>query len=171
MYHRLSAAAVVVTTFALSILAFAEAFEKPELLALRGLRGVSLLVAETDPALHDRGITAEVIESGVALTLRQAGIPILNHGDPGEPSGNPTLFIEVLALLNEDADTCTYSVQLELTQNVQLDRDDAVRLEFVPTWRTGGLAHADQQWRAAILDEVQLYAEQFVDAYLAANPH
>ena len=52
-------------------------------------------------------------------------------------------------------DECTYSVQVELNQDVQLVRDENLRLEMVPTWRLGGIAHVGlaQQGRLDVLPE------------------
>jgi hypothetical protein len=140
----------------------------PNVASLAGLEGVSLYVADTDSGLHDRGITAKGVEAAASIVLRDAGVPLLNQGDPGRSDGNPILVIDVMGIVGPAEDECTYSIQVELMQDVQLTRDD-IRLEMVPTWRIGGIAHVGRDWRKLILADVQFYTRGFVDAYYTAG--
>lgn len=137
---------------------------------LEELDGVYIYVEPVDSILYDKGITEFVVSAEVERRLREAGIPVLVH-DPDGPDapGVPTLYVQVVAIIGEYVDRCVYSVRVELTQTVQLDRDETFPAFPAATWGVGSVGSYGSGWRKALLEDVGSFTSRFADAYLEAN--
>lgn len=137
--------------------------------SLRGLDGVTIVVAEPDSSFIQRGITAGVVRAPIELVLREASIPVLDSGDAGSSSGNPILLVTVTGVLDDPMQQYAVHVQMELAQEVCLRRDPQLELPDATTWRIGGITLTGPHWRDALLSDVRFYAQSFVQAYWTAN--
>ena len=137
--------------------------------SLTDLPGVAIFVEPVTKELEEKGMTTFVFSVEVERRLKQAGVRVLNIEFDKPVAGNPTLYLAVTAVIDEYVDHCAYSIRLELTQNVALERRPSTTVEAIATWSTGGVGVYAKGWRQAILDDVGDYTDQFIDAYLAAN--
>ena len=112
-------------------------------ITLRGLDGVTLLVAEPDSSFISRGITMGVIRAPVELALRESGIPVLNDGDQGSIDGNPTLMVTVTGVLDDAMQQ--YAAFLALGYCIFLVNDTEFQTEAINTAYTA-------RFGAAMLD-------------------
>jgi hypothetical protein len=119
--------------------------------------------------MEEKGMTTFVFAVEIERRLKQAGVRVLNVEFDEPVAGNPTLYLSVTAVIDEYVEHCAYSIRLELTQNVSLERRPDTTLEGIATWSTGGVGVYAKGWRQAILDDVSAYTDQFIDAYFAAN--
>lgn len=138
--------------------------------SLSGLTGVMLQVVPPVPALEDRGITAGVIEAEVVHHLKEADIPVLLPGDEATQPGLQTLYVEVMGIVDEYSDRCTWSVRLDLVQTVRMERVPDAPVVMASTWSVAGVAYQARGWREGVVADVGNYTERFVEAFAAANP-
>ncbi len=118
----------------------------------------------------EKGMTQSVFKVKIILRLQEAGIPILNPEFEGPVPGSPTLLLSITTLFDDVIDQCTYSIRLELTQRVRLDRNPFFIVENVPTWSVGGVGVYAGGWRDAMVDDVLGFTDEFVNAFVEANP-
>ena len=137
---------------------------------LANLPGVAIHVTRLAVEIESLGITSGVFRVEVERRLKAAGLTIL-HPDVQEPApGDPTLHLDVTAVVDDPPDQISYAIRLELTQTVRLDRDPSFQVFHVVTWSVGGVAVYAKGWRRAIIEDVLGYTDEFVAAYSAANP-
>jgi len=137
---------------------------------LAGLHGVRVVVRMSDSdETRTPGLSQSQLQTDVEIKLRQAGITVLSQQEA--PSG-PTLGVNV-SLLNVSSPTnplgiYAVSLTVELHQWVRLTRNPSVTV-WVSTWSTTGqfgtTAHL-----SSVRDIVRDMTDQFINAYLAANP-
>jgi hypothetical protein len=137
---------------------------------LAGLAGVAIEVVPTAPQLDERGMTAYVIEAEVERRLKEAGIPVLQPDAPELVPGLQTLYVEVLGIVDEYSDQCTWSVRVEVDQAVRLERNPDTIPFLSPTWSATGLGYQTKEWRKGIINDVLAYTDRFIEAFTAANP-
>jgi hypothetical protein len=75
----------------------------------------------------------------------------------------------VTAVIDEYVEHCAYSIRLELTQTVRLERNPDVTVAGVPTWSTGGVGVYGKGWRQTLIDDVGGYVDQFIDTFAETN--
>ena len=137
--------------------------------ALADLPGVAISVEPVAETLGDKGMTAFVFSVEIERRLKDAGIPVILSDTEPIP-GNATLYIAVTAVIDEYVEHCAYSIRLEFIQDVRLERAPDVTLPGIATWSAGGVGVYAKGWRQAMLDDVVTYTDEFIDAFLAANP-
>ena len=137
--------------------------------ALADLGGVAIAVEPVDSALADKGMTTFVFSVQLERALKDRGVPVLNIEGGETAPGDPTLYLTVTAVVDDRVDHCAYSLRLELTQNVNLERNPVTRLVRVPTWTIGGVGVYGKGWRQAMLDDLVRFTDEFALAYEAAN--
>ena len=146
-------------------------------LALRGLKGVSVLVEGLVAEVERAGLTQRQIQTDVELRLRLAGIRVLTRAETIDGPGGPSLYVNVHALIRGNPPSWVYAVAVELLELVVLERTAPENLSFAPenlllaaTWHAprglgfGPLADT-QMIRQSVTDMV----DQFINDYLAAN--
>lgn len=136
---------------------------------LSGIGAVSLYIDSLSVELVDAGITPYVINADLVRILKEQGIAVVDENTPAEP-GSPTLYIEVVAALQDSPEIVAFSIRLELMQAVLLERSPDLESRLVSTWSTGGLVLYGKGWREALLADVVIYAEEFAEAYWESNP-
>lgn len=135
-----------------------------------GLPGVSIYVDSLSSEMVEKGMTRSVFKMKILLRLQEAGIPVLNLEVDEPVPGSPTLLLSITTLFDDVIDQCTYNIRLELTQTVRLERDPFFIVENVPTWSVGGIGVYASGWRDAMVEDVLGFTDQFVNAFVEANP-
>jgi hypothetical protein len=138
--------------------------------SLAGLPGIMLQIVPPAPEIAERGVPAEVIEAAVNLRLKEAGVPVLAADAPEVTPGLQTLYVEVMALLDEYTEQCTWAVRLDLVQAVRMERNPDTRALMASTWSVAGVSNPTKDWRKRMVDDVLYYTDRFIAAYAAANP-
>jgi len=140
---------------------------------LKGLRGVYVAVKRLDPEAERDGLFKASLQTDVELKLRQSGIRVLTQEELFAAPGKPLLYVNVHLLPNSDPPSIglyAYAIIVELYQEVRLQRDGSVVVPAA-TWRAPrvvGTVGASKL--AGIRGTVKDLTDQFINAYLAANP-
>ena len=142
--------------------------------SLAGLPGVFVSVHASGRDLPD-GLSDELLVSGIERDLRQAGVPVLTEDELRQAPGAPVLQVSVVTVLASNASGAPlgfgYAIQVEVVQNVVLERETRVRHVAGTTWRrplTVAVASVDGAARAVDHD-VRAEVAQFAEAYRGAN--
>ncbi len=109
---------------------------EPGRASLRGLKNVYVSVQYDAPFEPRYGLAKEDLRSEVELTLKVNGIRALNRREWNSTAGKPFLFVHVVGNTlnpNKREASCFYTVNVELIQQVGLERNPNVRCEGV-TW-------------------------------------
>jgi hypothetical protein len=138
---------------------------------LAGIRGFYVTVDLNNKLLEaSHGmLDSTQVRSDVELKLRSAGIRVLSESEWLKTAGMPGLGVAVDALKQGDDPIYTYSIHVMVSQEVSLDRKPLVS-EWTETWSTGSLGIAGSDNVPKIRDFIKDQVDQFLNAYLAANP-
>ena len=139
---------------------------------LAGLRGVYVEVQlKTDEAQRS-GLTEVQLRTDVELRLREAGIKVVAFEQTGDTLGLPSLFVGVSAVpLKTLPGLYAISVTVDIFQPIALVRNPST-VAVGETWNAVGVCgaagadHVEETVRKAVRDLM----DQFINAYLAANP-
>src|SRR5207302_10274322 len=108
------------------------------------------------------------IITDVELKLRQAGITVLPRQEWLSTAAAPFLYVNVQAIKNTNF--YAFSVEVQLRQRVTLVHDPAV-LILATTWSaTGVIGTVGSKKLSSLRETVRDLTDQFINAYLAANP-
>jgi len=133
--------------------------------ALKGLKGVRVVVEDLNEGVKG-GLTKDAIRMDVELKLRRAGIPILSEEEWDKEPGKPLLHI--CAFLRQlEGVGYLYRIDVEMVQKVTLVRSPSVQT-WGEIWSVGSLNVIPEL--KDIRDRIKDSIDDFVDAYLSANP-
>lgn len=144
--------------------------------ALAGLTAV-LVLLHIDSTLVMNGLSAPELQTDVELRLRGAGIRVLTGSDlkaVARPSSARAgmLLVKVVTVRSPDG-TYAYSASLTLVEHARLIRDPSLIVSAV-VWESSGGSAVGMGPRGDLATDVREHlkamAEQFANAYLAANP-
>ena len=138
---------------------------------LVGLRGVCVSVTPIDEDAQRMGLTQIQVQTDVELKLRQAGIPVLTEGEAGSTPGVPYLYVELITLQPRAIrNVYAYNVEIELVQTIHLARNSEFGLGT--TWSATGVIGTvgENNLASSVRETVRDQTDQFINAYLAANP-
>jgi len=156
----------------LSATAFSPLFGQGEE-TLAGLKGVYIYVERLKDEVKRDGLDEAQIRTDVELRLRQAGITVFREAGSFDSAGSPILDIDVhpVKVTSEGVESFyVYHVHIELNQSVRLVRKPSLRV-LATTWATRSTVGAIGEDKfGSIRDIVRDHTEQFINAYLAANP-
>lgn len=132
---------------------------------LRGIKGVKVAVEDIEPEIEREGLTPSLIQTDIELKLRMVGIKVLSAKEKGNEPGNPFIYANV-NIAKASGGMYVFNVELELVQNVYLQRNDM--LIYAPTWLTAkmGLAPHLNDVKNHIKDLI----DEFISAWLSVNP-
>lgn len=136
--------------------------------ALRGLKGVGVVVDGLKPEVEQNGLTASAIQTDVELKLRQAGIPVLDSDESGK-AGSAILEISVSVLTSSDGRSA-YMITVGLDQDANLVRDPSIFTALATTWQVGVLGSIGRPNVRSLRDVVKDLVDKFINAYFAVNP-
>ncbi len=143
--------------------------DPPEINTLRGLEGVHVLVEKMQPDAERDGLISEGIQMDVELKLRKAGIRVLTFEERVSAPGSPYLYINVNAALNKTIQLYSFTINVQLKQDVYLARNPAIATKAT-TWSIEGTGGVGQQRLRDIREQIADYVDTFINAYLAMNP-
>lgn len=163
--------AMAISGFIMALVSPAVALDtKSERATLAGLTGVEVVVEDMDPDAEREGLAKTTLRTDVELKLRQAGIRILTVTERLAAPGMPYLYLRV-ATLRDEAVGGLYAINiaLEVNQEVRLTRNPTTTA-YAPTWGAGAVGLYSARKLPTARDVVRDFADQFINAYLAANP-
>ncbi|MGA2957715.1 MAG: hypothetical protein ABSF48_18565 [Thermodesulfobacteriota bacterium] len=130
---------------------------------------------EVKAELENYNLTAIQIQTDVEAKLREAEIKVLSReeNEKIQPLRKPYLYVKINShKLPWQREVIAYSVEIALKQLVKLsDQSISVRKPFyAPTWYKSMVGAATPKNFADIRDGVRQLMEEFIKAYLTANP-
>jgi len=173
--RRLKQVGVVALTLAvlvsLGVVGPVEGAHKSDRQSLVGLPGVYVLVEETHPDVKRDGLTKTTLRTDVELHLRQGGIRIMTKEESFSAPGAPYLYLNINTVkFKDEPGWYAYSIDLELTQGVRLDRKPSIPLNAI-TWNArGSVGVVGARQLRTVRQYVRDMVDQFINDYLAANP-
>ena len=139
---------------------------------LTGFTALEVVVEEMNPDPELQGLTQSTLRTDVELKLRQAGIRVLTQTEALGAlvkSDVPGLHLAVGTRPLEKGNYA-FGIQLELLQTVLLERDRNI-ISVAPTWEAPIMFGTIGAKNLPKLREyVRDMVDQFINAYLAANP-
>jgi hypothetical protein len=138
-------------------------------LSLRDLDGVRVSVEELPAALGAIGVSRNRLHKAVESQLLRAGITVLNAGE--FPVGDPYLVIRITAS-KQSGGFIAYALEVAFVQIVFLRRNPAATFNRAQTWKAPGAVDLVRPARlpASMEENLSRQIDQFVQAYLSANP-
>ena len=136
---------------------------------LAGVKGVCVAVEPIKEDAERDGLGRDQVNTDVELKLRQAGVTVLTQEQALSSAGAVYLHVNVHTLKSTQGDLYAYDVHLEVHQPVRLIRDPTVAA-LAATWSVGSLGLAGAERLRSVRDIVRDQTDQFINAYLAANP-
>ena len=131
--------------------------------SLKGLAAFKVVVEQLGPKIEGKGLTRQQLQTDVELRLRQAGVTVSSDAPA-------LLYANIAVVCNELVSAyCAYNINLEVQQTVRLAVSPESGTLLAATWSTGTtglLGRRVQLIRDGLKDQV----DQFLNAYLAANP-
>ncbi len=137
--------------------------------SLAGRRGVHVKVEDISPDAERDGLTATGLQTDVELRLRLAGIRVLTEAESLAMPDNALLYLNVTTL--KRGGRYSYTINLTLSQRVRLERDLSIQRVPGTTWiATGTIGTVGVNKLGTVRKAVRDMVDQFINAYLAANP-
>lgn len=139
---------------------------------LAGLRGVYVMVAPLTDETQRHGLSEAQVRADVESQVQQAGVPALKKDDLRRTPGMPYLYVRpVIEHPQATPNLYAYHVAIEVFQLVVLTRNPDV-FAIARTWNAkGGLGAAgEENVAASTKDALRSMTDQFIAAFLAANP-
>jgi len=165
--------AMIISAFIMALVSPAVAQDtEGERATLAGLTGVYVLVEGMKPDAEKDGLARSTLQTDVELKLRQEKIRVLTSGERLAAPGMPYLYLRVGTFKNIKSDMGLYAfvINLELIQEVRLTRNPAIT-SLGATWQARGFVGTVGAENLHIVrDDVRDQVDQFLNAYLAANP-
>jgi hypothetical protein len=136
---------------------------------LAGLTGVHVHVERMNPDAEKEGLSHSTLQTDVELRLRQAGIRVLSEEEAVAAPGLPWLYLQVTTLRKERG-LYAYFIKVWVRQLVRLFRDPDIG-SVATTWETPGVIGViGSKNLSTVREDVRDEIDQFINAYLAANP-
>ena len=136
---------------------------------LAGLTGLYVSVQRIPDEMQRDGLDTTQILTDVELKLRQAGITVLTRQEWLSTAAAPYLYVNVQAIKNP-AKFYVFSTNVELGQRATLVHDPSMSV-LATTWSaTGMIGTVGSQKLGSLREHVRDQTDQFINAYLAANP-
>ncbi len=137
--------------------------------SLKGLGGIGVVIADSDPALECEGFGKDQLRTDVEGPLRRSGIKILQEADLLKTPGKPHLYV-TLSLVNMAAvPQRAYYINLEFIQDVTLLRNPE-QVGRAVTWSISVEGAAGSGDIGKIADSLTALVERFIGAYRSVNP-
>jgi len=141
---------------------------------LAGLPGVYVEGSQMKEDAQQKGLSETQLRTDVELKLRQAGIRVLTKEEVTHTLGLPFLFVSVNTLQPQGSSHSglyAFAVNVELIQTICLGRSPS-GLTLGRTWNAAGVfgTVGRETLGESVRNEVRDATDQFINAYLAANP-
>jgi hypothetical protein len=134
---------------------------------LCGLKGVMVFIEDIDTDVENHGVTKSLLKKEVESRLRQADIPVLTADEAFNMLGKPYLYLN-LTTHNTGIELYSYSIRIELNQDVSMIRDPSIRASAT-TWIANVVGIVGASNLRAVTDDVTQLTDKFIYDYVAAN--
>jgi hypothetical protein len=164
---KVKAAVVLLVVVFLLLPSASRSFESQQK-ALRGLKGVRVLVEPLYPVAERLGLSKDQITTDVELRLRKAGVRVLSEKEMQETPGLPFLYVNINTYIPTGQKAlCAFTARVDLAEVVTLARGyPSVGL----IWHKDSIGTVGTQSIREIRGEVGDLVDEFINDYLAANP-
>ena len=136
-------------------------------LSLRVIKGVLVVVEDLASGVEKDGLTADQIQNDVEAKCKGAGIKIMSNEESLKEAGYPILAVIVDVKKFKGNGHFLYSINVDLHQNVHLERDPRITIIGATTWtsKSYGIGNDLNSLRL----RVSSHMDKFIKAYSAAN--
>lgn len=137
---------------------------------LKGLPGVYVSIT-VDEEGQQLGLDPRQLQNDAELKLRMAGINVFNEAEHNQRYPNSAVLageIKVDCTL-KGYGFCTKGVEVAVYQPIRLERANSI-LSVAPTWRVAASGYFKTDQPDYVRNEFKDDIDNFVNAYLAANP-
>lgn len=146
----------------------AAAFDEPaNRLILKGLKDFIVAVQCSDDT-KKYGLSEYEIQSDIELKLRMAGIKVVRKQEINDPDTAGLVAIVDVYDRPENNHVLAFNIHLGVAQHVSLLRNNSIQV-MTDTWALGRLGTVGSDNIRMLRDNVKDLADQFINAYLAAN--
>lgn len=140
--------------------------------ALKGIKGVSVLIEDLSPVAKELGITKESLNTEVELKLRLAGIKVYSSEEWLNSHGAiSTLYVNLHTVgFGGVRGAYAYNIEFLLQDVAYITRSS--RTDLVITWRDSrlGVYNTKKDGLEAINKSFKVVTDIFLNDYLAVNP-
>jgi hypothetical protein len=137
---------------------------------LVGLPGVGVIVEQIDSDMEQAGLERFILQTDVELRLRQAGVKVLTKSELAAPGSDFLLLSIHGAASRQLRNVFALCVRLELAQGVMLIRRPSVTSVGSTWFMTTQVVSVGTDYAPAVREAIRDMVDQFINAYLAANP-
>ncbi len=136
-------------------------------LSLRLIKGMLVVVEDLPSKVEKSGLTSDQIQTYVEAKCKKAGIKVLSTEQSLNVAGYPILAVNVDVEKIQGNGHYIYSINMDLHQNVHLERDPQIMIIGATTWasRSYGVDRELGHMRGRIKNHVN----EFIKAYSVAN--
>jgi hypothetical protein len=139
--------------------------------ALAGVDSVYILAEQTSALLVQAGINDTTLAESATKIMSRANIVLTDHDQWLGSRGGTYLYVRANAVADQEASTAAYMAVVELRQDVQLIRDNAIHALGATTWRSSVLGVVPVSRLAdQVRESMPRLIREFLAAYEAANP-
>ena len=141
--------------------------KKDSPLSLRLIKGVLVVVEDLPAKVEKTGLTSDQIQTYVEAKCKRAGLKVLSTEESLNTAGYPILAVNIDLKKIQGNGHYLYAIQLDLHQNVHLERDPQIMIIGATTWttRSYGIGREVRHMRVRIKNHVN----EFIQAYSDAN--
>ncbi len=136
---------------------------------LAGLQGVGVVVEAFQPEAKKYGLTEQLFRKLAESRLRQSGVKVLTGQQQLQTPGRSYLHVCITPVILEDVNFVAVSVTVKLNELVTLWRNPSV-VVMATAWDAGQVMLLEKDNMDIIKETTQNLIDEFINAYLAANP-
>jgi len=136
---------------------------------LAGLQGVGVIVEAFQPEAKKLGLTEQVFHKLAESRLRQYGVRVLTGQQQLQTPGRSYLHVGITPVIIEDVNSVAVSVTVKINELVTLWRNPTT-VVMATTWDTSQVMLLEKDNLNVIKETTRDLIDEFINAYLAANP-
>lgn len=136
---------------------------------LAGLQGVGVIVEAFQPEAKKYGLNEQAFRNIAESRLHQSGIKVLSMEQQMQTPGRSYLYVTVTSVILEEIDFAAVSITVKLNELISLWRNPTT-VSMATTWEAGQIVLAEKYNLDTIKEITTELIDEFINAYLAANP-
>jgi hypothetical protein len=136
---------------------------------LAGLQGVGVIVEAFQPEAKKYGLTEQDFRKLAESRLRQYGVKVLTGQQQLQTPGRSYLHVSITPVILEDVNSVAVSITVKLNELITLWRNPTT-VVMATTWDAGQVMLIEKDNLDVIKETTQNLIDEFINAYLAANP-
>jgi hypothetical protein len=136
-------------------------------LSLRLIKGVLVVVEDLPDKVEKTGLTSDQIQTYIEAKCKRAGLKVLSTEESLNMAGYPILAVNVDLKKIQGNGHYLYAIQLDLHQNVHLERDPQIMIIGATTWTTR--SHGIGKELGHMRGRIKNHVNEFIRAYSEAN--